>query len=82
MSAIHLQSLVPGSGVYDMSRNSAGTGSLPTLIDGNDAITRISSAGAQDGTLHVQTVVPGVRPVESSATPQRIVVNRGKAGRN
>lgn len=56
---LHVQSLVPGSGVYDLSRSTGGAWSQSTLIDSNDAITRISSAVSPDGTLHVQTVVPG-----------------------
>ena len=54
-----MQILIPASGVFDITRNTSGSWSPPTLIDANDGITRVSAAGLTNGTLHVQTVVPG-----------------------
>lgn len=56
---MHVQTLVPGRGVYDMTRSSSGGWSAPALIDANGGITRISAAALSNGELHVQTVVPG-----------------------
>lgn len=56
---VHVQAVIPGSGVFDLSRSTGGTWSALALIDANDGITRVSAAGLANGTLHVQTVVPG-----------------------
>jgi hypothetical protein len=56
---LHVQTLIPGSGVFDMTRSTGGTWSSAALIDANDGITRVSATGLANGTLHVQTTVPG-----------------------
>lgn len=56
---VHVQTLIPGSGVFDLTRSTSGTWSAPALIDANDGITRISATALANGTLHVQTIVPG-----------------------
>ncbi|MEU4116673.1 DUF6528 family protein [Kitasatospora sp. NPDC028055] len=56
---VHVQTLVPGYGVWDRTRNTDGTWSDSTRIDANQSITAISSAALPNGTVHVQTLVPG-----------------------
>ncbi|WP_051367644.1 DUF6528 family protein [Hamadaea tsunoensis] len=56
---LHVQTLVPGSGVWDRTRAADGTWSASTKIDANTTITAIASAALPDGTLHVETLVPG-----------------------
>ncbi|WP_031071236.1 DUF6528 family protein [Streptomyces sp. NRRL WC-3742] len=56
---LHVQTLLPGAGVWDRTRNLDGTWSTSTQIDANPAITAISAVALPDGTLHVQTLIPG-----------------------
>lgn len=56
---LHVQTLVPGSGVWNRTRSASGSWSSATKIDAYGSISDVSSAGLPDGTLHVQTLVPG-----------------------
>ncbi|MEO3791665.1 DUF6528 family protein [Nonomuraea sp. B10E15] len=57
--SLHVQTLVPGAGVWDRTRRAGGRWAGSVKIDENGAVHALSAAGLPDGTLQVQTAVPG-----------------------
>jgi hypothetical protein len=55
---VHVQTVIPGKGVYDNTRLADGTWTGPVMIDSSALVTAVAAAALPDGTLHVQTLAP------------------------
>ncbi|MEU8362885.1 hypothetical protein AB0C27_43400 [Nonomuraea sp. NPDC048882] len=54
---LHVQTVVPGSGVWDRTRAPAGTWDpSATKIDANGSVLDVSAAGLSDGAVHLVTL--------------------------